>query len=115
MLRWFFSDLSKAAVNSLYCAIVRPHTEYVIEANSPARGADINQLEGVQRPETRLIIGRRHMPYERRLRYFNLFSLERSRLRADLIMAVKSFKGDVDLSRSDFILCPPRGHIYRLR
>ncbi len=52
----FFSDISKTTFNPLYCAKVRH--------NFPTRGADINQLEGVQRLETRLMIGRRHMPYE---------------------------------------------------
>ncbi len=38
------------------------------------------------------------MPYEERLRQVNLFSLERRRLRADLILAFKIFKGEVALS-----------------
>ncbi len=53
-----------------------------------------------------------------RLRQINLISLERKRLRADLILAFKIFKGEVTLSPSDFFLYPLRaglrGHPYLL-
>ncbi len=62
--------------------------------------------------------GLRHVPYEERLRRLNLFSLERGRLRANLILAFEIFKGEVDLNPSDFFLRPPRaglrGRTYRL-
>ncbi len=93
-------------------------SQYAMEANAPTLRVDINQLERVQRPATRLVRGLRHVPYEERLRQLNLFSLERRRLRADLIRAFKLFKGEVGLNPSNFFLRPPRvglrGHTYRL-
>ncbi len=89
-----------------------------MEANAPTLRADINQLERVQHLATRLVRGLRHVPYEERLRQLNLFSPERRHFRADLILAFKIFKGEVDLSPSEFFLHPPRaglrGHTYRL-
>ncbi len=88
------------------------------KANVPTLRADINQLERVHRLATRLKRGLRHVPYEERLRQLNIPSLERRRLRADLILALKIFKGEVELNPSEFILHPPRaglrGHTYRL-
>ncbi len=48
------------------------------------------------------------MPYEERLRQLNLFSQERRGLRADLILAFKILKREVDRYPSDFFLRPPR-------
>ncbi len=105
MVRRSFCELSKASFLPLCCAIVRPHLEDGMEANAPTLRDDINQLERVQRLVTRLVRGLRHVPCEERLRQLKLFSLERRRLRADLILAFKILKGEVDLSPSD--LLPP--------
>ncbi len=109
LVRRSFCDLSKTAFTPLYCALVRPRLEHAMEANAPTPRADIKQLEKVQRLATRLV---------RVLRQLNLFALERRRLRADLILASKFFKGEVDLNSSEFSLRPPRaglrGHTYRL-
>ncbi len=93
MGRRFFSELSKAAFIPLYCALVRPHLEYAIEANSLNLRADIKHAKGV--------------PCEERLRQLDLL-LERRRLRADLISGFKIFKGVLDISPSAFSLHPPR-------
>ncbi len=86
-----------------------------MKANAQTLRADINQLEWVQRLATRLVRSLRHVPYEERLRQL---LAERRRLRADLILAFKIFKEEVDLNPSEFFLRPPRaglrGHTYRL-
>ncbi len=90
MVRRPFYELSKTAFIPLYCAVVGPYLEYAMEAGAPTPRADINQLDRVQRLATRLVRGLRHVPYEERLRQLKLFSLERRRLQADLILALKS-------------------------
>ncbi len=97
MARRSFSELSKTAIIPLYCGIVLPHLENAMEANAPTLRADLNPLERVQRLASRVVRGLRHVSYEERRRQLNLFSLERRRLRADLILVFKIFKVDVDL------------------
>ncbi len=71
MARRSFCELSETAFITLYCAIVRSHLEYAMEANAPTLRADINQLERVQRLATRLVRGLRLVPYEEKLRQLN--------------------------------------------
>ncbi len=110
--------LSKTAFTPLVCALVRPHLEYAMESNVPTLRPNIKQLERAQRLATRLVRGLRHVPYEERLRQFNLFSMEGRRLPADLSLAFKMFKGKVDLNPFEFFLRPPRAglrrHTYRI-
>ncbi len=88
LVRRSLCELSKTAFTPLYCGLVRPHLEYAMEANAPTLRADINQIARVRRLATRLVAGLRHVPYEERLLQPNLFSLERRRLRADLILDI---------------------------
>ncbi|KAF9756139.1 hypothetical protein NGRA_3327 [Nosema granulosis] len=93
----------------LFNAFVRPHLEYAVQFWSPFLRKDVIKLEKVQPRATKLIPSLRNKLYEDRLRKLDLYSLEKRRVRGDMIEVWQIMKGKENVDQASLFTLDTNG------
>ena len=102
LIRRTFKNTDVFNFRILFNCYVRPHLEYCVQVWSPHLIKDIQCLEKVRERATKLVSGMKNLSYSEGLNKLNLYSLERWRLRGDLIEMYKIITGKEGISCQQF-------------
>ncbi|XP_068250159.1 uncharacterized protein [Palaemon carinicauda] len=96
LIKRTFVFLEPATFKPLFTSLVRPHLEYANQVWCPQLIKDINAIENVQRRVSKLVSCLKELPYEERLKRFDLPSLTYGRSRGDKIETFKIVNNKYD-------------------
>ena len=102
MINRNIENKSKYVLLPLYRALVRPHLEFCVQAWNPHLMKDIVKLERVQKRAVRMMKDLGGGSYEDKLKELDLFSLEKRRIRGDMITVFRIVKGFDKVDSSKF-------------
>ena len=118
MIKRTIVSRDKEIILKLYKTLVRPHLEYCIQAWNPHLRQDIELLEKVQHRATKMIKGYQGLSYEERLTKCGPTTLEKRRVRGDLIETYKLMTGKEAIPPERFFKLAgnrrTRGHEFKL-
>lgn len=110
MVKRHFKVVDKEDFKVIYNTYIRPHLEYCIQAWSPHLVKDIDCLERIQRRATKMVKGLKKMTYEERLKTLGIHTLQKRRLRGDLIETFKILTGKERVNKEAFFTLAPDNH-----
>jgi len=102
MVKRQFKEIDKEDFGIVYNTYVRPHLEYCVQAWSPHLQKDKACLERVQKRAKQIMKGLKKLTHETRLKRLGIYSLQRRRLRSDLIETFKILTGRERIDSSKF-------------
>ena len=97
-----FQTRDASILMKAFVTFVRPILEYASAVWNPHFKYDIDKVEAVQRRFTKKLAGYYKLPYAHRLAQLSIDSLQKRRIRTDLMLCFKMLHGLVDVNISSF-------------